>query len=66
MVRTVKELAKSIGTKGLVAGQAMDLSSEGLDQNDVGLEDLEFIHVHKTDSLERLLEVVLMKRLLRK
>ncbi|XP_010489569.1 PREDICTED: geranylgeranyl pyrophosphate synthase 4-like [Camelina sativa] len=51
LVRAVKELAKSIGTKGLVAGQAKDLSSEGLDQNDVGLEDLEFIHVHKTGSL---------------
>lgn len=51
MVRAVKELARSIGTKGLVAGQAMDLSSEGLDRNDVGLEELEFIHVHKTGSL---------------
>lgn len=51
MVRAVKELAKSIGTKGLVAGQAMDLSSEGLGRNDVGLEELEFIHVHKTGSL---------------
>ncbi|KFK40254.1 hypothetical protein AALP_AA3G350400 [Arabis alpina] len=51
MVRAVKELAKSIGTKGLVAGQAMDLSSEGLDHRDVGLEHLEFIHVHKTGSL---------------
>ncbi|KAG7584307.1 Isoprenoid synthase domain superfamily [Arabidopsis suecica] len=51
MVRAVQELAKSIGTKGLVAGQAKDLSSEGLDPNDVGLEDLEYIHVHKTGSL---------------
>ncbi|CAA7058318.1 unnamed protein product [Microthlaspi erraticum] len=52
IVRTVKELAKAIGTKGLVAGQAMDLSSEGSGQNDVGLlEKLEFIHVHKTGSL---------------
>ncbi|CAA7022187.1 unnamed protein product [Microthlaspi erraticum] len=51
MVRAVKELAKAIGTKGLVAGQAMDLSSEGLGKNDVGLEELEFIHVHKTGSL---------------
>ncbi|ESQ50580.1 hypothetical protein EUTSA_v10022745mg [Eutrema salsugineum] len=51
MVRAVKELAKSIGTKGLAAGQAMDLSSEGSDQNDVGLKELKFIHVHKTGSL---------------
>ncbi|KAL0655103.1 hypothetical protein Bca4012_075687 [Brassica carinata] len=50
-VRGVKELAKSIGTNGLVAGQAMDLSGEGLDQNDAGVEELEFIHVHKTGSL---------------
>ncbi|CAH2051312.1 unnamed protein product [Thlaspi arvense] len=51
MVRAVRELARSVGTKGLVAGQAMDLSSEGLGQNDVGLKQLEFIHVHKTASL---------------
>ncbi|CAA7022166.1 unnamed protein product [Microthlaspi erraticum] len=37
--------------RGLVAGQAMDLSSKGLGKNDVGLEELEFIHVHKTGSL---------------
>ncbi|CAA7033167.1 unnamed protein product [Microthlaspi erraticum] len=48
MVWSVRELARSIGTKGLVAGQAMDISSEGLDLNEVGLEHLEFIHVHKT------------------
>ncbi|KAH0917096.1 hypothetical protein HID58_024756 [Brassica napus] len=50
-VRVVKELAESIGTNGLVAGQAMDLSGEGLDQSDAGVEELEFIHVHKTGSL---------------
>ena len=50
-VRGVKELAKSIGTNGLVAGQARDLSGEGLDQNDAGVVELEFIHVHKTGSL---------------
>nr|AAB67730.1 pregeranygeranyl pyrophosphate synthase [Arabidopsis thaliana] len=48
MVWAVRELARSIGTRGLVAGQAMDISSEGLDLNEVGLEHLEFIHVHKT------------------
>ncbi|CAL9223503.1 unnamed protein product, partial [Arabidopsis halleri] len=51
MVQIVKELAKSLGTKGLVAGQAMDLSSEGLDPKDFRLEDLEYIHVHKTGAL---------------
>ncbi|CAH2061324.1 unnamed protein product [Thlaspi arvense] len=48
MVWSVRELARSIGTRGLVAGQAKDISSEGLDLNKVGLEHLEFIHVHKT------------------
>ncbi|XP_013747002.3 heterodimeric geranylgeranyl pyrophosphate synthase large subunit 2-like [Brassica napus] len=48
MVWAVRELARSIGTRGLVAGQAKDISSEGLDLDEVGLEHLEFIHVHKT------------------
>uniref|UniRef100_A0A1J3I5Z2 Putative geranylgeranyl pyrophosphate synthase 8, chloroplastic n=1 Tax=Noccaea caerulescens TaxID=107243 RepID=A0A1J3I5Z2_NOCCA len=50
-VRAVVELAKAIGTKGLVAGQVMDLKSEGLNPDDVGLERLEFIHLHKTAAL---------------
>lgn len=49
MVRAIGELAKSIGTEGLVAGQVVDINSEGL--SDVGLERLEFIHVHKTAAL---------------
>ncbi|KAG7579632.1 Polyprenyl synthetase [Arabidopsis thaliana x Arabidopsis arenosa] len=48
VVRAIGELAKAIGSEGLVAGQVVDLTSEGMDQNDVGLELLEFIHVHKT------------------
>ncbi|XP_010548367.1 PREDICTED: heterodimeric geranylgeranyl pyrophosphate synthase large subunit 1, chloroplastic-like [Tarenaya hassleriana] len=51
MVRAVGELARSIGAEGLVAGQVVDISSEGLKQDDVGLELLEFIHVHKTAAL---------------
>ncbi|CAN8328158.1 unnamed protein product [Cochlearia groenlandica] len=51
LLRAVGELAKAIGTQGLVAGQVVDLSSEGLDLNDVGLETLEFIHLHKTAAL---------------
>ncbi|AEE86705.1 Heterodimeric geranylgeranyl pyrophosphate synthase large subunit 1 [Arabidopsis thaliana] len=51
VVRAVGELAKAIGTEGLVAGQVVDISSEGLDLNDVGLEHLEFIHLHKTAAL---------------
>lgn len=49
IVRAIKELAKSIGTEGLVAGQVVDICSEGM--TDVGLEHLEFIHVHKTAAL---------------
>ncbi|CAH8262467.1 unnamed protein product [Arabidopsis lyrata] len=48
VVRAIGELAKAIGSEGLVAGQVVDLTSEGMDQNDVGLELLEFIHLHKT------------------
>ncbi|KAJ9703380.1 hypothetical protein PVL29_004956 [Vitis rotundifolia] len=49
IVRAVGELAKSIGSEGLVAGQVVDICSEGL--KDVGLEHLEYIHVHKTAAL---------------
>ncbi|ESQ50582.1 hypothetical protein EUTSA_v10022750mg [Eutrema salsugineum] len=48
VVRAIGELARAVGSEGLVAGQIVDLSSEGMDQNDVGLELLEFIHIHKT------------------
>ncbi|XVE87257.1 hypothetical protein DITRI_Ditri18aG0102100 [Diplodiscus trichospermus] len=49
IVRAIGELAKAIGTEGLVAGQVVDITSEGL--TDVGLDHLEFIHVHKTAAL---------------
>nr|ALD84326.1 geranyl diphosphate synthase [Morus alba] len=49
IVRAIGELAKSIGTEGLVAGQVVDIDSEGSD--DAGLEKLEFIHIHKTAAL---------------
>ncbi|XP_010526741.1 PREDICTED: geranylgeranyl pyrophosphate synthase 7, chloroplastic-like [Tarenaya hassleriana] len=51
VVRAVGELARCVGSEGLVAGQVVDLSSEGLNQEEVGLEHLEFIHVHKTAAL---------------
>lgn len=50
-VRAVTELAKAIGMKGLVAGQMVDLRSQGLNPEDAGLERLEFIHLHKTAAL---------------
>ncbi|CAA3023078.1 geranylgeranyl pyrophosphate synthase, chloroplastic-like [Olea europaea subsp. europaea] len=46
MVRTIGELAKCVGSEGLVAGQIVDIFLEGL--SDVGLEQLEYIHIHKT------------------
>ncbi|XP_010487253.1 PREDICTED: geranylgeranyl pyrophosphate synthase 11, chloroplastic [Camelina sativa] len=51
MIRAVIELAKSIGTTGLVAGQVIDLSRERLNPDNVDLERLEFIHLHKTSAL---------------
>nr|AMJ39470.1 geranylgeranyl diphosphate synthase [Bixa orellana] len=49
IVRAIGELANAIGSEGLVAGQVVDINSEGL--TDVRLEHLEFIHVHKTAAL---------------
>lgn len=49
IVRVIGELAKCIGSEGLVAGQVVDICSEGA--TDVGVEQLEFIHVHKTAAL---------------
>ncbi|XP_052203701.1 geranylgeranyl pyrophosphate synthase, chloroplastic-like [Diospyros lotus] len=49
ILAAVGELAKSIGAEGLVAGQVVDLASAGLP--DVGIDQLEFIHVHKTAAL---------------
>ncbi|PIA52528.1 hypothetical protein AQUCO_01000420v1 [Aquilegia coerulea] len=49
VIQAITELAKDIGAEGLVAGQVVDILSAGL--SDVGLEHLEFIHVHKTAAL---------------
>lgn len=49
IIRVIGELAKCIGSEGLVAGQVVDICSEGI--SDVGLEHLEFIHLHKTAAL---------------
>ncbi|KAL0314767.1 UNVERIFIED_CONTAM: Geranylgeranyl pyrophosphate synthase, chloroplastic [Sesamum angustifolium] len=50
VLAAVGELAKAIGTEGLVAGQVVDLRCTGNNAN-VGLETLEFIHIHKTAAL---------------
>ncbi|KAI3665513.1 hypothetical protein L6452_44140 [Arctium lappa] len=49
ILRAIAELAKCVGAEGLVAGQVVDICSEGAD--DVGLDQLEFIHLHKTAAL---------------
>ncbi|XP_031479505.1 geranylgeranyl pyrophosphate synthase, chloroplastic-like [Nymphaea colorata] len=46
LLRVIAELAKAIGSEGLVAGQVVDMASSGM--SDVSLEHLEYIHVHKT------------------
>ncbi|KAG6555593.1 hypothetical protein Mapa_002828 [Marchantia paleacea] len=49
VVRSIATLGKSLGAQGVVAGQILDIASEG-DPN-VNLETLEYIHVHKTGVL---------------
>ncbi|MFS7962782.1 putative geranylgeranyl diphosphate synthase [Helianthus anomalus] len=49
VLAAIGELAKSIGTEGLVAGQVVDIASTG--GQDIGLDQLEFIHIHKTAAL---------------
>ncbi|SDH35472.1 polyprenyl synthetase family protein [Alteribacillus bidgolensis] len=44
----IRELAKSAGAEGMVGGQAADLEGEG---KDLSLEQLEYIHHHKTGDL---------------
>ncbi|KAK9164083.1 hypothetical protein Syun_004985 [Stephania yunnanensis] len=51
IVRAIGELARVIGTEGLVAGQVVDIQSEGLDLGEVGIKELEYIHLHKTAAL---------------
>ncbi|KAK9272332.1 hypothetical protein L1049_002703 [Liquidambar formosana] len=48
VVRAIAELASAIGSEGLVAGQIVDICSEG---KQVDLSELEYIHVHKTAKL---------------
>ena len=45
----VTRLGRSVGAKGLAGGQVMDLVCEG--KGDASLEDLRWIHTHKTAAL---------------
>lgn len=44
------EVGKAVGAEGLVAGQVVDIKSEG-GNGTIGLETLQYIHEHKTAAL---------------
>ncbi|KAI6691469.1 hypothetical protein NL676_028297 [Syzygium grande] len=48
LVRAITELGSAVGSKGLVAGQMVDIVSEG---QEISLGELEYIHIHKTAKL---------------
>ncbi|XP_073000173.1 geranylgeranyl pyrophosphate synthase, chloroplastic-like [Typha latifolia] len=48
VIRAISELGSAVGSDGLVAGQIVDIASEG---ELIDLDKLEFIHVHKTAKL---------------
>ncbi len=47
-IRVVREVAKAIGTFGMVGGQVKDVEAEG---KDITLDEINFIHIHKTAAL---------------
>ncbi|XP_048430392.1 geranylgeranyl pyrophosphate synthase 7, chloroplastic-like [Pyrus x bretschneideri] len=48
VVRAIAEIGSAVGSLGLVAGQMVDIQSEG---KEVTLRELEYIHAHKTAKL---------------
>lgn len=54
VVDVIMRMGKAIGPTGLAGGQLMDLTCEGKPADDVTLEDLRWIHVHKTAVLLKL------------
>lgn len=48
LIRAVVEICSAVGSRGIAAGQIMDIHSEG---KEVSLSELEFIHSHKTGKL---------------
>ncbi|KAL8477386.1 hypothetical protein ACS0TY_029623 [Phlomoides rotata] len=50
ILRVIGELAQLIGAEGVVGGQVVDLRCGGKGQMTIGLEELEYIHLHKTAS----------------
>ncbi|XP_037492390.1 geranylgeranyl pyrophosphate synthase, chloroplastic-like isoform X4 [Jatropha curcas] len=51
VVRVITELGSAVGSEGLVAGQIVDVCSEGKEGKEVNVKDLEYIHIHKTAKL---------------
>ncbi|KAJ0982182.1 hypothetical protein J5N97_010437 [Dioscorea zingiberensis] len=47
ILRSISELARYVGSEGLVAGQVVDIESTGLSES-VPIDRLEYIHLHKT------------------
>ncbi|KAL4419453.1 hypothetical protein ABPG77_003566 [Micractinium sp. CCAP 211/92] len=50
VLQVIVEVGKAVGSEGLVAGQVVDIKSEGKGEV-VGLETLQYIHEHKTAAL---------------
>jgi len=51
LLNVVSRLGASVGNIGLAGGQVMDLECEGKPSGEVGIEDLRWIHLHKTAAL---------------
>ena len=49
--RIIRILAEAIGTEGMIGGQVADVESSGKD--DIGKDEVQFIHTHKTAALIR-------------
>lgn len=49
-LQVICEVGKAVGSEGLVAGQIVDIKSEGQGET-VGLQTLQYIHEHKTAAL---------------
>jgi geranylgeranyl diphosphate synthase type II len=47
-VKLIMEMAKAAGTEGMVGGQVADMLGE---EQDLSLEELEYIHIHKTGKI---------------
>jgi len=54
VVTAIMNMGKAVGPVGLAGGQLMDLTCEGKPADDVTIEDLRWIHVHKTAVLLKL------------